>query len=51
MTERKYRSLRIGDLAPDFALQSQTGQVVSLHEILQRDAVVLYFYLRDATPG
>jgi len=51
MTEPKHRTLRVGDLAPDFSLQSQTGQVVSLHEILERDTVVLYFYLRDATPG
>ena len=51
MTEPTHRSLGVGDVAPDFRLQSQTGQWVSLHEILERDAVVLYFYLRDATPG
>lgn len=51
MTDPTRNSLHVGDLAPDFALRSQTGQVVPLYEILERDAVVLYFYLRDATPG
>lgn len=43
--------LKVGDLAPDFELPSQTGELIRLTDLLQRGPVVLYFYVRDATPG
>jgi peroxiredoxin Q/BCP len=43
--------VRVGDVAPDFTLQDQSGQPVSLHDVVRRGAVVLYFYPKDQTPG
>ncbi len=42
--------LNIGDRAPDFTLQDQNGNTVSLSDFLGR-RVVLYFYSKDNTPG
>lgn len=41
----------IGDNAPDFTLQDQTGASRSLNEFLGKSAIVLYFYPKDDTPG
>jgi len=40
----------IGDKAPDFSLQDQSGNRVSLKDFLG-STVVLYFYPKDNTPG
>lgn len=40
-----------GDRAPDFALESQDGKVVSLHDYVGSKNVVLYFYPKDFTIG
>ncbi|HET8760894.1 MAG TPA: thioredoxin-dependent thiol peroxidase [Nitrospiria bacterium] len=40
-----------GDLAPDFALAASTGRTIALHEFRGKQAVVLYFYPKDDTPG
>jgi peroxiredoxin Q/BCP len=40
----------VGDIAPDFSLQSQTGEIVSLKSMAGKE-VVLYFYPKDNTPG
>ena len=42
--------LEIGMKAPDFTLQNQNGEIVSLHDFLGK-RVVLYFYPKDHTPG
>ncbi len=42
--------LKSGDRAPDFTLQSDTGEEVSLHDFRGKK-VVLYFYPKDNTPG
>lgn len=42
--------LEVGTKAPDFALQDQNGNIVSLSNFLGKK-VVLYFYPRDNTPG
>jgi thioredoxin-dependent peroxiredoxin len=44
-------SIKIGDKAPDFTLPKQDGSLVHLKELLQKSAVVLYFYPKDDTPG
>lgn len=41
--------LRIGDKAPDFTAESTNGKI-SLHDYRGKN-VVLYFYVRDQTPG
>jgi Peroxiredoxin len=42
--------LKIGDVAPDFDLESDTGERVRL-SCLRGKVVVLYFYPKDDTPG
>lgn len=43
--------LKVGDPAPDFTLPSQTGEFVSLKEMIGKKEIVLYFYPKDNTPG
>jgi peroxiredoxin Q/BCP len=46
------KQLKIGDAAPEFVLQSQTGEAVELNKLLARKKdIVLYFYPKDNTPG
>src|SRR2546426_9629767 len=45
------RPVQAGDLAPDFELPDQTGRPVRLRDLLGQQAVVLYFYPKDGTPG
>ena len=42
--------LREGDKAPEFSLNNQSGQKVSLKDF-QGQTVILYFYPKDLTPG
>lgn len=42
--------LKIGDLAPNFTLPNQNGEMVSLNDFLGKN-VVLYFYPKDSTSG
>lgn len=42
--------LQVGDLAPDFTLRSDTGELVTL-SALRGKRVVIYFYPKDDTPG
>ncbi len=44
------RVLRVGDLAPAFALPSTSGEVIRLEQLRGR-RVVVYFYPKDDTPG
>jgi peroxiredoxin Q/BCP len=44
-------AVKVGDLAPDFTLTSQTGESVSLKDFQGKKSVVLYFYPKDDTPG
>lgn len=43
-------TLKIGDLAPDFCLPDQNGNLIKLSD-LRGQRVVIYFYPRDNTPG
>jgi peroxiredoxin Q/BCP len=42
--------LNVGDQAPDFTLQSDDGNEVSLAS-LQGKPVIVYWYPKDDTPG
>ena len=42
--------LQTGDLAPDFTMDSDKDDSVSLQD-LRGNTVVLYFYPKDDTPG
>ena len=42
--------LQVGDSAPRFSLEDQSGQTVTLAD-LKGQPVVLYFYPKDMTPG
>lgn len=43
-------TLTIGDMAPDFTLQDDAGQSVTLSQ-LRGQTVVIFFYPKDDTPG
>ena len=43
-------TLKVGDMAPDFELPSDSGQAVRLTD-LRGKRVVLYFYPKDDTSG
>ena len=45
------KMLDVGDKAPDFVLLRDTGDSVSLDELLADGALILYFYPADFTPG
>ena len=38
-------------MAPDFTLPSQSGEMVSFHDLLGKRAMVLFFYPKDNTLG
>lgn len=38
-------------LAPDFSLPDQSGEIVSLRDLLRKKCVVLFFYPKDNSPG
>ncbi len=44
------QELKIGDVAPEFSVENQNGEKISLNE-LRGKKVVLYFYPKDDTPG
>ena len=43
--------LKVGSVAPDFTLPSQSGEMVSLEDFLGHKPVVLFFYPKDNSPG
>lgn len=43
--------LKQGDAAPEFTLQDQNGQTVSLADFRGQKNLVVYFYPKDDTPG
>ena len=43
--------LKVGDKAPDFTLFSQTGENVTLSQIIGKKNIVLYFYPKDESKG
>ncbi len=45
------KPIKVGDVAPDFTLSSQTGEQVTLSDYRGKQAVVVYFYPKDNTPG
>ena len=49
--ERVARSLKPGDVAPDFHLQASDGRWVQGTELWARGPTVIFFYPRDETPG
>ena len=50
-TQSSKGKIQVGDRAPAFSLQTQTGATVSLADFLGKSVVVLYFYPKDHTPG
>ena len=43
--------MKIGDNAPDFELESNTGEKIKLSNHIGKKKVVLFFYVKDNTPG
>jgi peroxiredoxin Q/BCP len=46
-----HRSIKVGDVAPDFELEAANGQKVRLSDFRGKKNVVLFFYPKDETPG
>jgi thioredoxin-dependent peroxiredoxin len=46
----KYK-VDVGSKVPDFALPSQSEEMVSLEDFLGKKPVILFFYPKDDTPG
>src|SRR5215510_5293493 len=44
-------AVKVGDQAPDFALESESGKSVTLSQFRGTKNVVLYFYPKDETMG
>ncbi len=44
-------NVQVGDSAPDFTLDSQSGDKVRLKDFIGKKIIVLYFYPKDGTPG
>ena len=42
---------KVGDKAPNFTAQDQDGKTVKLSDFAGKQAVLLYFYPKDQTPG
>ncbi len=43
--------LKEGDAAPEFSLPASTAKTIGLKDFRGKQAVVLYFYPKDDTPG
>jgi peroxiredoxin Q/BCP len=43
--------LKVGDLAPDFALPDQSGKMITLSYWKGKSHLVLFFYPKDHSPG
>jgi peroxiredoxin Q/BCP len=43
--------IREGERAPDFEGETGDGERTSLSALLERGPVVVYFYVKDFTPG
>ncbi|MGB8346490.1 MAG: peroxiredoxin [Ktedonobacteraceae bacterium] len=50
-TTNKQGNVKVGDYAPNFTLPDQSGEQVSLWDVIGKSAIVLYFYPKDDTPG
>ncbi len=50
-TQAAEGSIKVGDLAPDFALPTTADGAKRLKDFEGKKAVVLYFYPKDETPG
>jgi len=42
---------KVGDSAPDFTLPNQSGEMVSLKDLIGKKVIVLYFYPKDFSVG
>ena len=43
--------LKVGDLAPDFELKGSDGKMYKLSKLREKQAVVVAWYPKAATPG
>ena len=45
------RSLQVGDRIPQITLLDQNGQLINISDYTNKQALVIYFYPKDDTPG
>jgi len=51
MTDKPKEPLKVGDSVPPFNLKDQDGQVFNSVDFVGKQALVIYFYPKDDTPG
>src|SRR5579859_6511601 len=51
VSNQQTRKVQVGDPAPDFTLPTQTGETFSLHDLLGKSVLIVYFYPKDNTGG
>jgi len=51
VSHKAKRKAKVEKPAPDFTLPSQSGEQVSLKDLIGKKEIVLYFYPKDNTPG
>jgi peroxiredoxin len=47
----KTKMVKVGDKAPNFSLQDQNGNTVTLADEIGKHYLIIYFYPKDFTPG
>ncbi len=50
-TNAQSSNLKVGDKIPSFTLKDQNNNIFSIDSILGKQAIVIYFYPKDDTPG
>ncbi len=51
MTDKARKPLKIGDSVPEFSLKDQDGRLFNSTDVVGKQALVIYFYPKDDTPG
>jgi len=51
MKSKSKKTLKVGDVIPEFKLQNQDGQWFNSNSVIGKQPVVIYFYPKDETPG
>jgi peroxiredoxin Q/BCP len=44
-------NIKVGSQVPEFSLRDQEGNVFDIKNVLGKENLVIYFYVRDDTPG
>ena len=51
LSQEKNEKIKIGSQVPEFSLRDQYGNVFDIKNVLGKQNLVIYFYVKDETPG